>query len=328
MEIMLGTSLLCAYLLDLVIGDPRWIPHPVIGMGKVISWLDRRIRPVYHSLVNRGRSAFLSGRLLGLLFPVVVVGLAFLVPYYLLKGLASIHPWLSYIAEVVLIATTIATKGLAQAGQKIYAALQKGDLGEARFQLSMVVGRDTEQLNEKEISRGTVETVAENIVDAVTSPLFFAMLGGAPLAMAYRAVNTLDSMVGYKNEKYLHLGWASARLDDICNYIPARITFIFLILAAFLLGKDWKDAWKTGIRDASKHPSPNSGWSEAAVAGALHIQLGGTNTYQGVVSHRALMGTPQVELQAKHIKQTIQILYATTFCYALCAFILRGLLLY
>ncbi|QDX94009.1 Adenosylcobinamide-phosphate synthase [Brevibacillus laterosporus] len=328
MEIMLGTSLLCAYLLDLIIGDPRWIPHPVIGMGKVITWLERHIRMMYEALVSRGRSATISGRLLGLLFPLVLVSLAFFVPYYLLKGLASVHPWLAFTAEVVMIATTIATKGLAQAGRKIYAALQKGDLGEARFQLSMVVGRDTDRLDEKEISRGTVETVAENIVDAVTSPLFFAMLGGAPLAMAYRAVNTLDSMVGYKNEKYIHLGWASARLDDFCNYIPARITFLFLILSAMFLGKDWRDAWKAGIRDASKHPSPNSGWSEAAVAGALHIQLGGTNTYQGVVSHRALMGMPKEELHPIHIKQTIQLLYATTFCYTLCAFILRGLLLY
>ncbi|WP_139488343.1 adenosylcobinamide-phosphate synthase CbiB [Brevibacillus dissolubilis] len=310
-------TVLLAYILDLIIGDPRWLPHPVIGMGKLITRVDRLIRPIYESLKRKRGEARWLGRLLGLLFPIVLVSTAFLIPFWLLYLLNQFSPVLAAVTEVFLIATTIATKGLAQAGQAIYQELIKGDLPQARFQLSMVVGRDTDQLDEKEITRGAVETVAENIVDAVTAPLLFALIGGAPLALAYRAVNTLDSMVGYKNEKYRDLGWASARLDDIFNFFPSRITFLFVIIFAWCMRLDAKGAWKMGLRDARKHPSPNSGWTESSVAGALRIQLGGVNYYQGVESNRARMGEPYTPLVPRHIRDTIRLHIATTAGYML-----------
>ncbi|WP_232696516.1 adenosylcobinamide-phosphate synthase CbiB [Brevibacillus daliensis] len=328
MNIFIGIKLLAAYFLDLLIGDPKWLPHPVIGIGKGISVLDKSIQKWNQHLVKKGASAKVTGRLLGLLFPLLIVCGVFLLTYEVLQLLAMIHPWLAIAIEILLISTTIATKGLSQAGMKIYQALVKNNLAEARFELSMVVGRDTEKLNSRDISRGAIETVAENIVDAVTAPLFFAFIGGAPLAMAYRAVNTLDSMVGYKNETYQHIGWASARLDDICNFIPARVTFLFLVMASWVQKSDWKAAWRIGLRDALKHPSPNSGWTEASVAGALKIQLGGRNTYKGVVSNRAKMGDPLEIIQPTHIKKTIDLLYTSTLCYLTIALCISWVLLY
>lgn len=215
--------------------------------------------------------------------------------------LYRISPWLAGAAEVWLISTTIASKGLKDAGMAVFTELRQGDIPAARRALGMIVGRDTGHLESPEIVRGTVETVAENIVDAIISPLFFALLGGAPLAMAYRAVNTLDSMVGYKNDKYRDLGWASARLDDVANYIPARITALLLTLCAALLRLDWRRCWRTVRRDARLHPSPNSGYPESAVAGALGIRLGGENVYHGVTSFRAYMGDPLRTMEPEDI---------------------------
>lgn len=184
----------------------------------------------------------------------------------------------------------------------------------------MIVGRDTGHLDSPEIVRGTVETVAENIVDAILSPLFFALLGGAPLAMAYRAVNTLDSMVGYKNDKYRDLGWASARLDDIANYIPARMTALLLTLCAAHLRLDWRRCWHTVCRDARLHPSPNSGYPESAVAGALGIRLGGENVYHGVTSFRAYMGEPLRTMEPEDIIVTSRMMmWSSAIFVCICA---------
>lgn len=184
----------------------------------------------------------------------------------------------------------------------------------------MIVGRDTGHLDSPEIVRGTVETVAENIVDAIISPLFFALLGGAPLAMAYRAVNTLDSMVGYKNDKYRDLGWASARLDDVANYIPARMTALLLTLCAALLRLDWRRCWHTVRRDARLHPSPNSGYPESAVAGALGIRLGGENVYHGVTSFRAYMGDPLRTMEPEDIIVTSRMMmWSSAIFVCICA---------
>lgn len=299
--------LAAAYLLDLLVGDPNWYPHPVILMGKVIKRLEKMLR--------LGATTPLALRLKGVLFPVVLVGGAFWITQQLIDWATYISPYLGWALEAWLIATTIAVKGLADAGRGIWHALQAGDLPLARQRLSWVVGRDTEHLDEREVTRGAVETVAENIVDAVTSPLFFACLGGAPLAMAYRAANTLDSMVGYKNEQYRDLGWASARFDDLMNFLPARLTLPFLILAASILKyNEWR-TWIIAKRDARKHPSPNSGYAEAAVAGALGIRLGGENSYGGVVSFRAYLGDPLETLAPIHIKRTIRLLYVSTAFY-------------
>ncbi|OKP91471.1 adenosylcobinamide-phosphate synthase CbiB [Paenibacillus sp. P32E] len=280
----LAIILLAAYVLDRIIGDPRTIPHPVVLMGKAITALERLIR----RFCTQPRTL----KPAGILLPLLVAGGAWGVTAALLLLLSRVSPGLGWAAEVWLIATTIASKGLKDAGMAVYVELRKGDIPAARTALGMIVGRDTTKLESPDIVRGTVETVAENIVDAIISPLFFALLGGAPLAMAYRAVNTLDSMVGYKNDKYRDLGWASARLDDVANYIAARMTAVLLVLCACLLRLDWRSSWRIVRRDARSHPSPNSGFPESAVAGALGIRLGGENVYHGVATFRAYMGDP------------------------------------
>lgn len=306
-----------AVVLDLLIGDPRWLPHPVIGMGKAIRRVEGWIR-------QRATTA-LSLKRAGILLPVIVAGGSFVLAWLLLELCGAIHPWLAWGVEIVLIATTIAIKGLREAGLEVYGHLRSGHIAEARRALSMVVGRDTGHLDEPEIVRGTVETVAENIVDAVIAPLFFALIGGAPLAMAYRAVNTLDSMVGYKNDKYLHIGWASARLDDIANWIPARLTAGLLTIVAAMLSLQWKKAIKMVRRDARKHPSPNSGFPESAVAGALGVRLGGENSYQGVISFRAYMGDPERPLEAEHIRVTNRLLLGVSVLFTLLGTLVLGL---
>jgi adenosylcobinamide-phosphate synthase len=219
------------------------------------------------------------------------------------------------IVEIILISTTIATKGLVDAGKQIYRALQVKDLDQARTALSMVVGRDTKELDSSEVVRGGVETLAENIVDAITSPLFYAAIGGAPLAMAYRAINTLDSMVGYKNETYLHLGWASARLDDLANWLPARLTILPMFIALALCKLDARQGWRTYLQDAHYHPSPNSGIPEAMMAGGLHIELGGINYYQGQISERARMGTPLEKRKPEHLAKAMNVVIWTSIIY-------------
>lgn len=309
-------TLLFAYIVDRLVGDPRFLTHPVVIMGRIITWLEKIIRK--RCTTDR------SLKWAGLLFPLILVGGSFLFVWGLLAILAMLSPWLAWAAEIWLISTTIASKGLADAGMEIFRHLKKGDLPAARTSLSMVVGRDTDQLDEPQIVRGAVETVAENMVDAIISPLFFAAIGGAPLAMAYRAANTLDSMVGYKDERYLHLGWASARFDDLANYIPARLCALLIVVAASICGKSGAGAWRMIRRDARKHPSPNSGFAEAGVAGALGIQLGGLNYYRGVASHRALLGDPTRELKARDISRTVEIMH---LCALLGVILLAALLL-
>jgi adenosylcobinamide-phosphate synthase len=292
--------LLAAYGIDRVVGDPRSLPHPVVGIGWCIMGLERLLR----ALVKREEHL----KAAGILFPLLIAGGSLVVTWALLYAAGWVHPWLAIALEVWLISTTIATKGLADAGMEIFHHLQRGDWAAARQSLSMVVGRDTEQLDESEICRGAVETVAENIVDAIISPLVYAALGGAPLAMAYRAANTLDSMVGYKNEKYRNLGWASARFDDLLNYLPARLTALLLVAASWLMRLDWRQCWAVIRRDARLHPSPNSGLPEAGVAGALGVQLGGLNYYQGVPSNRAKLGNPLRQLRPDDIAAAVRLM--------------------
>lgn len=293
-----------AYLVDRIVGDPRILLHPVVIIGKGISLLESLIRKIVK------QEKFL--KFAGLLFPLIIVGGTYVIVEFILYVVSFIHPLAATALEIWLISTTIATKGLGDAGMEVYRFLKNKDIDNARKSLAMIVGRDTEQLDESEISRGTVETVAENIVDAIISPLFFALIGGAPLAMAYRATNTLDSMVGYKNEKYQNLGWASARLDDVLNYIPARFTAILLLGACWLEKLAVRNAWRMIKRDARLHPSPNSGITEAGVAGALGVQLGGTNFYQGIASNRAKMGEPTRLLEANDIIKTVKIMKLTS----------------
>ncbi|MBH8580952.1 adenosylcobinamide-phosphate synthase CbiB [Bisbaumannia pacifica] len=234
---LLGLVLL-ALVLDLIIGDPRALPHPVVGIGAVIARLERAW--------NRGSAR--ARRLKGALMCVLVVLGTYALAWATLALLAAIHPGLAWLAELWLLASCLAIKGLRDAAREIAAPLARGELTEARRALAMVVGRDTAHLDEAEISRGAVETVAENTVDGITAPLFFALLGGAPLALAYKAINTLDSMVGYRDERYADFGWASARLDDVANWLPARLTALTLWLSALCLG-GWDRTIAMGVAE-------------------------------------------------------------------------------
>lgn len=291
---ILSLILVAAILLDLVVGDPRWLPHPVVLIGKLISSLEQSW--------NRGKNRV--GK--GIVLTTAVIIIVFFVSFVIVFSAYQIHPVAGILVEIYFISTTIAIKGLRTAAQSVLNHLILGNLGEARKSVSMIIGRDTKSLSESEVVRGTVETVAENTVDGITAPLFWAIIGGGPLAMVYRAINTLDSMVGYKNEKFKQFGWASAKLDDVVNWIPARLTALAIWVAAFFIkGSKKKHGWKITWRDARKHPSPNSGWSEAMVAGLLGIQLGGINYYNEIKSVRSTMGDPLRDLVRSDIAKSI-----------------------
>lgn len=294
-----------AVLIDFIIGDPPTWPHPVKWIGSGISLLEKWL--------NRGRSR----KAKGICMVFVIVSVTFLITAILVWGFYQLHPIVGIVMESILLSTTIAQKGLKDAALLVYRPLKNGDMTEARIKLSYIVGRDTDQLGEEEIVRGTVETVAENTSDGVTAPLFWGLLGGSPLAFVYRVINTCDSMVGYKNEKYGDFGWASARLDDVVNWIPSRLTAIVMLLGNKPTNISRKKAWNILLRDAKKHPSPNSGWLEAAVAALLGVQLGGINYYKGKISHRAKMGESVVTLHKEHILKTNTILQRTSLLFLL-----------
>ena len=295
---------LAAVALDLAIGDPRRLPHPVVGMGAVIARLERAW--------NRGSRR--ARRVRGALMTALMVAGSGLLAWAAIALLAWIHPWLGWLAEGWLLASCLAIRGLRDAALAVAAPLARGDLPAARRALAMIVGRDTEALDEGEVTRGAVETVAENTVDGITAPLLFALLGGAPLAVAYKAVNTLDSMVGYRSERYLDFGRAAARLDDAANWLPARLTALTLWLGACCLARRERGLRLRGALaatrcEAPRHPSPNSGWPEAMVANLLGVQLGGINRYRGEISERARLGTPREPLRGAHIGAAIRLMH-------------------
>jgi adenosylcobinamide-phosphate synthase len=298
-------SITIAYFIDMVIGDPPNWPHPVKWIGSMIAYIENRW--------NKGNKKRLKGifMLLSVLVAVLlIVTLIVLIGY-------KIHPLLGILIESLIISATIAQKSLQQASLEVYHPLKERDLKTARLKLSYIVGRDTDMLDEGEISRGAIETVAENTSDGVTAPLFWAFVGGAPLAMFYRATNTCDSMVGYINERYKEFGWASAKWDDVLNWIPSRLTGILMLFGNRPKKTSFREAWTILFRDAKKHPSPNSGWGEAAVASIMGIQLGGINYYSGVISNRAKMGEPIQRIQFEHIREANAILNKTVFLFLL-----------
>ena len=299
-----------AWLLDFIIGDPQNWPHPVRWIGNLISAVQRVIRRYCHS----DRALRIGGAVMW----IVVVGLTWAVSWGVLALAHSIHPWLGWVVEVWMIFTVLAGRCLANAAQDVERPLRAGNLAASREKLSWIVGRDTSQLQPQQINRGVVETVAENTVDGIIAPLFFLLLGGAPLAMAYKAVNTLDSMVGYKHEKYRAIGMVSARLDDVANFIPARLSWLLLGVAAFLCRKDGSRALQIGWRDRYNHSSPNCAWSEASVAGALGIRLGGPNDYFGERVEKPWIGDAQRDISVDDISHTIRLMWvASTLALAL-----------
>ena len=306
-------AIILAYVIDLVIGDPRHLPHPVKWMGACISFLDKKL--------NKGKRKRLKGLIMLMLLLLLVFGISFSLVYLFYQW----HVIAGILLEGLLIATTIAQKDLKRASLAVLKPLKKKDIAEARKQLSFIVGRDTERLSEQEIIRGTVETVAENTSDGITAPLFWAMIGGAPLALVYRAVNTCDSMVGYKNDQYKEYGWASARLDDVLNWIPARLTGYITMISMKPEGRTFKKALQIFRRDANQHNSPNSGWGEGSVAALLGIQLGGVNYYHGKESLSPTIGEAIHTLQTNHIVKAIVIMQRTVFLF-LVMLILVGVL--
>jgi len=298
-----------AIIIDWIVGDPKWLTHPVILIGKWIKKAELLLYPSKMNPASSSRLVFYRGSLLTMSTLLLSTGIMLAVLFIS----AWIHPWLGYAVNTWFISTTIAVKGLKDAAMLVYNPLVQGNIADARTYIGYIVSRDQEVMGEPEITRAAVETVSENIVDAFMSPILWALVGGAPLAMCYRAANTLDSMVGYRNEKYEYFGKCSAVIDDILNYIPARITGFCIALVCWLLpGYNGGGAVKAMFTCAKRHPSPNSGIPESAAAGALGIQLGGRNRYFGVWQERAIMGWGKEMLRAVHIKKSVVILYGVS----------------
>ena len=299
---------IAALVIDTIYGDPRSDWHPVVLIGKLISFYENKLYP--EPKTSNG-NMFLRGMVTVLLVLLTVGIITGLLVWLSVKGGILFYAAMG----AVILYFTITPRALCRDGMEIYHLLKAGDIVAARKRLSWIVGRDTENLDESDIARGTVETIAENTTDGIISPLFWFLLFGPGGAMVYRAGNTMDSMLGYKNDRYLYFGRFAARLDDVLNYIPARITFLLFVASAAILKLDWKNAKKIGLRDAPKHPSPNGGYAEATVAGAMHVRLGGYNYYEGKPEFREYMGDPDTPLKADHIKQAIYMMYGATILF-------------
>jgi len=281
-------ELILAFILDLAIGDPRWLPHPVRIIGKAITHMENFLRSFFAGSGERA-----GGIILVLLIVLPSALVAFFVSELLRRPASGLLFVISNALLIYLIGTTIALRELVSSAKLVIDLVKAGMLDDARRQLSMIVGRDTADLSEDGMLRATIETLAENLSDGVIAPVFYLSIGGLPFAMAYKAINTLDSMVGYKNDRYIRFGWAAARLDDIANYIPARITGVFIALASFILLRSLHSgngSLKIMFRDGKNHSSPNSGVPEAAMAGALGVRLGGPSMYGGVIVAKPYIG--------------------------------------
>lgn len=295
-------AIVLAYIIDAIVGDPRSWPHPVKWVGSAIQYMEMK----WNHGNNRKRK--------GVEMLLIIIVVTFLMSLVILLLAYQIHIVFGIVIEAILIATTIAQKGLKDASMHVYKPLVEKDIHQAQRNLKEIVGRDTANLSEKDIVRGTVETVAENTSDGITAPLFWAFIGGAPLALVYRAVNTCDSMVGYQNERFTDFGWASAKFDDIINFLPARMTAFIMLMSNKRRGSRLLHTWSLIRQDAKEHASPNSGWLEATVAYLLQVELGGVNYYAGVKKQSALIGTLQennVDLQPSHIKKTVTVMQKT-----------------
>ena len=294
--------LLGAFVLDLLLGDPRFLHHPVIYIGTLINWLETILASLFD---NR----FLAGFILCGSVLAVTGGLTWLV----LAVASFLHPVIYGAVSLYIAYTTLALRQLHIESREVVQLVERGDLDAARRALALIVGRDTAQLDEEQILRACIETVSENSSDGVIAPLFYLFLGGPVLAMIYKAANTLDSMVGYRDDRYRELGWASARFDDLLNLIPARLTGLLMVIASFPLGLNPWAALKVMLRDARKTSSPNAGYPEAAAAGALGIQLGGPAVYFGEEIDKPTLGDPERKINIDRYRAMIRLMYATAF---------------
>ncbi|WP_350342821.1 adenosylcobinamide-phosphate synthase CbiB [Proteinivorax tanatarense] len=298
-------SLWIAFVLDIFIGDPYWFYHPVRIMGKYIVVFEQTTRKFVTSKEGL--------KIAGIFLTISTILLTYIISIFIVRGSAAINFYFYIFINIVLLWTAIAPKSLMMESMKVYYALKDKNINQARLYLSYIVGRDTTQLTEEEIAKGAIETVAENLSDGVIAPILYAFIGGAPLALTYKGINTLDSMVGYNNDKYKFFGWASAKTDDIANYLPARLTGVLIFLASILLKRDAKNSWRIMVRDNSSHLSPNAGFPEAAAAGALGIKLGGPCYYGNNLVKKPSMGDSLKSIEVYDIKRMNVLMYTSTF---------------
>ena len=290
------------FVLDFIFGDPSWLYHPVRIIGKGIELGERILRKLF-----REKHLVLAGTVLW----VIIAGVSFLIPLGLLFLAQKLHPGVRFALETFWCFQILAGRSLCRESGKVYDRLQEDDLPGARHAVSMIVGRDTESLTGEGVTKAAVETVAENTSDGVTAPLIYMMIGGAPLGFLYKAVNTMDSMLGYKNDRYLYFGRIPAGMDDIFNYIPARITALAMIAAAYVTGLDGKNAWRVYRRDRKKHASPNAAQTESVCAGALRVQLAGDAVYFGKLYKKELIGDRLRPIEPRDIKRAQRLMYVT-----------------
>ncbi|MEG2353472.1 MAG: adenosylcobinamide-phosphate synthase CbiB [Clostridium sp.] len=291
-----------AIIIDWVIGDPYGFPHPVIYIGKLISFLEKKGR--------KSCKSHKSIKIFGGVIVIIVAFTSFIIPYVILYATRKFQI-IHHGVNIFILWMVLACKCLAKEGRKVYHSLENNDIEDARLKLSYIVGRDTKELNEQEIIRADVETIAENAADGVIAPLLYAMIFGAPFAMMYKGINTMDSMLGYLTEKYRDIGYFPAKVDDIFNYMPARITGVLISLVAPIVGGNIIDSFKIMIRDRRNHKSPNCAYPEGAAAGAMKIQLGGTNVYFGEVIYKPTIGDKIKELSMDNINQCIKLMYGS-----------------
>ena len=297
-------ALVLGFVIDLLLGDPRWLYHPVRVIGLEISFLEKKLRRIFPKTPKgEGQAGFLMVLLLCIL--------GFGIPAGVIWGAYQIHTVLGIILETFMCYQMLAAKSLREESMKVYKELKKGDLEGARYAVSMIVGRDTQELTFEGVTKAAVETVAENTSDGEIAPLFYMALGGPPLLYFYKSVNTMDSMVGYKNDKYLHFGRYGALLDDVVNYIPARISALLITAGAFLTGMNGKNAWRIFKRDRYNHASPNSAQTEAAMAGALGVQLAGNAYYFGKLYEKPTLGDPDRPVEFEDIPRANRLLYVS-----------------
>lgn len=297
-------AVVCGFLLDLLFGDPRWLYHPVRVIGNGISLLEKGLRKIF----PRTKAGERMG---GAILVILIVTFSAGIPCLILLAAYRYKIWLGFVLESFMCYQLLATRSLRDESKKVYDALKEGNLEKSRYAVSMIVGRDTQNLTEEGVTKAAVETVAENTSDGIIAPLFYMMIGGAVLGFAYKAVNTMDSMVGYKNERYQYFGTAAARLDDVLNYIPARLSAWIMILASCLAGLNGKNAAKIYRRDRSKHASPNSAHTEAVMAGALEIQLAGDGWYFGKLHKKPFIGDPIRKIEIEDIPRSHKLMYTT-----------------
>ena len=292
------------FLLDFLFGDPVWLYHPVRLIGNFISFGEKKLRGIFG---KKEKGELAAGTVLWFL----TAGFSFVIPFLVLWGAQRVHPALRFLIESFWCYQILAARCLVEESGKVYDRLKEKDLPGARKAVSMIVGRDTENLTEEGVTKAAVETVAENTSDGVTAPLIYMMIGGAPLGFLYKAVNTMDSMLGYKNDRYLYFGRIPAGMDDIFNYIPARITALAMIAAAYLTGLDGRNAWRIYRRDRKKHASPNAAQTESVCAGALRVQLAGDAVYFGKLYKKELIGDRLRPIEPRDIKRSQRLMYVT-----------------